>query len=571
MPKVTVQGVGDINLDQRSFLAAGGQANVYVQGNVAYKLYHDPKNMIPLGKFQELSVLNHPQIVRPQSLLLDPKNNKPIGYTMQYVKDTSALCQLFTKTFRQRNSITPEMMLKLVRMFHEMITFVHGKSILVVDMNEMNFLADNKFSGIYAIDVDSYQTANFKCPVIMDSVRDRHRTGDFNEGTDWFAWAIVSFQMLIGIHPYKGKNPKFDHLALDDRLNARMEQNVSVFNPETNVPHVCQPFDVIPPVLRSWYELVFDKGIRTAPPADYQKLGQIVTKVTTVAGSNLFMIADVGEYQGNVLGCAHGNGIRIVHTDRALYVNKQQMVCNRPNLKLGFTPKMNRPIAAWIDGGKIKIMDIQKQSEETIPIKANDIMSYGGRIYLRSGTDVLEIEFTEFADRFIPTANTVGTVLDVLDATKVLDGVIMQNLLGRWVASIFPESGKCYQINIKELDGYRVLDAKFENNVMMVVGEKGGKYDRFVFRFAPNYVAYDVRKVENVTYSGLNFTVADHGACACMNEEEKMEVMTSKKDAPSVKIMDDPALDSDMKLFHDGTKILFARGNKLYSISMKTK
>jgi len=570
MPKVFIQGFGEVDLDQRSFLAAGGEGKIYAKGNVAYKVYDDPKKMMPMAKMKELAVLDHPHIIRPELLILD-KKNIPIGYTMKLVKDTHALCQLFTKAFRQRNSITPDQMIKLVRTFQEMIAFVHSKHILVVDLNEMNFLADNTFKDLYAIDVNSYQTPHYPATVIMDSIRDRHCNSKFNEGTDWFSWGIVSFQMLIGIHPYKGKHPKFEHLAPDDRLNARMESNISVFDPDTSVPHVCQSFDVIPPALKQWYQAVFTQGHRVPPPQDYEVMGPIITKIKAIAGSNLFEIEELGEYMGAILNCQNSGGMRVVHTDQALYVNKQRFLSKRNDFKLGFTPKMNRAIAAYQEGSNVHIIDIVRQIEHTLPITSEGLMSSGGRIYIRNGTDILELAFAEMGDNFIPSLRPVGKVLDVLDATKVFDGVIFQCMMGRWIASIFPVSGECHQINLAELDDYRIIDAKYENNVLMVVGEKAGKYDRFVIRFGSGYTGHDMRKVENITYTGLNFTVADHGVCSCINEEEKMEVFSNKKDSATVKVIDDPVVDSDMTLFHDGSSILFSKGSKLYRISMKKK
>ena len=568
MPKVFVQGFGEVDLDQRTFLAAGGEGKIYAKGNVAYKVYDDPKKMMPAAKMKELAVLNHPHIVRPELLILD-KRNTPIGYTMKLVKDTHALCQLFTKAFRQRNSITPEAMVKLVRTFQEMIAFTHSKHILVVDLNEMNFLADNSFRELYAIDVNSYQTPHYLATVIMDSIRDRHCNSKFNEGTDWFSWGVVSFQMLIGIHPYKGKHPKFEHLPPDERLNARMEKNVSVFDPDTSVPHVCQPFDVIPPALKQWFKAVFTQGHRVSPPQDYEVMGHIITKIKAMAGSNLFDVEELNWYAGNIIACHNSGGVRLVHTDKGIYVNKQNYASRQNDFVFGFTPKMNRPIAAYQHGGNVRIIDIIQQVEHTMPMMADAIMGYGGRIYIRNATDVLELAFTELSDKFIPSLKPVGKVLDVLDATKVFDGVIFQCMMGRWVASLFPASGECYQVNMPELDDYRVIDAKYENNVLMVVGEKAGKYDRMVMRFGANYANYDLRKVENITYTGLNFTVADHGVCTCVNEEEKMEVFSNKKDSTTVKVIDDPVVDSDMKLFHDGSRVLFAKGQKLYSITMK--
>jgi hypothetical protein len=183
--------------------------------------------------------------------------------------------------------------------------------------------------------------------------------------------------------------------------------------------------------------------------------------------------------------------------------------------------------------------------------------------------DVLEVTFAEFNSRFLPSLKVVGRVLDMPDATKVYDGVIVQQMLDRYVVSLFPSSGKSYQINLPELDGYRVLEGKYENNVLMLMAEKKGKYSRFVMRFSSDFNSHDMRLVENVDYTNLNFTVTDAGICTMINEEEKLEAFSNKKDAGTIKIMEDPAIDGAMCLWHDGVKVIFSKDDKLYSMKMK--
>jgi DNA-binding helix-hairpin-helix protein with protein kinase domain len=197
----TIKGKGHIiDLNNKNFLAQGGEGSVYVIGKTAYKIYNDPKKMLPLGKIRELSVLTDKNIIKPDEVLT--VKNQEVGYTMRFVDDTYALCQLFTKAFRQRNNLQHDTMFKLIQSLQNLVKHIHEKKILVVDLNEMNFLASTDFKDIYAIDVDSYQTPTYKATAIMESIRDRH-TKNFNEGSDWFSFAILAFQMFIGIHPYK--------------------------------------------------------------------------------------------------------------------------------------------------------------------------------------------------------------------------------------------------------------------------------------------------------------------------------------------------------------------------------
>src|SRR5947199_212129 len=138
-----IVGQGRVRLGQADFVGQGGEASVYARGDLAFKVYTDPRKMLPPAKIQELSVLTDPR---------------------------------------------------------------------------------------------------------------------FSPETDWFSFAIISFQMFIGIHPYRGLHP-----SLPD-LDARMSANVSVLNPRVSIPKLCYPFSVIPQAYRDWYRAIFEDGKRVPPP-----------------------------------------------------------------------------------------------------------------------------------------------------------------------------------------------------------------------------------------------------------------------------------------------------------------
>ena len=261
--KVTVQGQGDVNLDQKDFIAAGGEGQVYCRGQTAFKIYLDPARMLPLGKIQELSRIQDPDVIKPERIILDPKQHNPIGYTMRYVADTLPLCQIFTRTFRERNGIDHSKMLALVQHIQHMVDHIHDAGVLLVDLNELNFLVDSQFKSVYSIDVDSFQTAGYPATAIMPSVRDWSVQGNhFTEGSDWFSFACVAYQMFTGIHPYRGKHPTVS--TLEDR----MRQNISVFDPTVHVPKVVYTPDIIPSGYREWFKAVLQNGLRVHPPTN---------------------------------------------------------------------------------------------------------------------------------------------------------------------------------------------------------------------------------------------------------------------------------------------------------------
>ncbi len=275
---VYVQG-RKVRLTQAEFRAQGGEGAVYVRGGTAYKVYADPAKMIPPAKMGELSALTLPDIVRPQDVLWDGRGT-PVGYTMHAVPDALMLCQTFPKAFRDRAGLTPEKSLHLVRALQAGVRHVHGCGLLIVDLNEMNFLVDPQFGHVFFIDVDSYQTPRFPATALMDSVRDRHAQ-DWDQGTDWFSFAVVSFQMFVGIHPYKGKHPALK------TLEERMCANVSVLNPDVSVPATCLPWDVIPTAYREWYRTVFERGHRVPPPDGPQAVITLAARAVPRPSSRL--------------------------------------------------------------------------------------------------------------------------------------------------------------------------------------------------------------------------------------------------------------------------------------------
>ncbi|HEX7773949.1 MAG TPA: hypothetical protein VF435_16120, partial [Pyrinomonadaceae bacterium] len=240
-----VPGEGYVQLGRMEFKAQGGEGAVYVKGPTAYKIYADPSRCIAQAKIDELSSLVQSNIIRPVRLILDNKNT-PVGYTMRAVGKAHSLCRLFPKAFRQRNNITPEITLRLVRQLQTGVLHVHTNGVLIVDLNEMNFLVSADFAELFFIDVDSYQTPSFPATALMESVRDRHAT-THTTSSDWFAFAVVSFQIFVGIHPFKGTYAPLQHLPDNAaKLDARMRGNISVLHSGVTVPAACLPFSVIP-------------------------------------------------------------------------------------------------------------------------------------------------------------------------------------------------------------------------------------------------------------------------------------------------------------------------------------
>jgi hypothetical protein len=576
--KVVVRGQGPVTLTQQHYVATGGQASVYVKDGTAYKVYTDPKDAIPEAKFSALAAIKDAAVIKPEALLLNERNT-PIGYTMRAVADNYSLCQLFTRTFRDRNKVTNDQIVSLAERLALHVAHVHAAGVLVVDLNELNLLVPHSFDETFLIDVDSYQTPGYPATVIMPSVRDYSvKAADFSALSDWFSFAVLAFQLFVGAHPYKGQHPASSSVPRDEQLAYRMRHNISAFRSDVRLPKCCYPFDVIPQAFRDWLRAVLEDGKRLRPPSLFgapvavtaaPQLVPLVVKsghlvIAEVRGWDGMTIAAYEESGGLVLAMMSRVGQSITEVN---FAERVRWHSPAGQTVIGFTPRLNRPIALTLHNGSLGFCDIERRHEEILPFRADEIAKAGERFYVRNGARVLEVEFAELAGKTIVTASHV--VANVMErASKLYEGCCIQSMLGSVFVSLFPRSRAGYQVRVAELDGYKVVDAKFDGGVLMVVGAKAGKYDRLIFRFDEEFQTYDLRTID-VTPSGLNFVTLASGVCVSITEDEKLEAFSARKGSGGMKVVEDPAIGNDMRLLKVAGKVGFERGGRIYSMRMQ--
>jgi hypothetical protein len=557
-----VRSKGQLQLGKAEFKAQGGEGSVYVKGSNAYKIYTDPSRCIPQAKIDELAVLVQPNIIRPLELILDGRN-RPAGYSMRYVGKSHSLCQLFPKAFRQRNNITPELALRLVRQLQTGVSHVHSRGILIVDLNELNFLVSADFNELFFIDVDSYQTPSFPATVLMESVRDRHAKA-FTPDSDWFSFAVVSFQMFVGIHPFKGTYPPLQHLPDNSlKLDERMRANISVLHAGVTVPSACLPFSVIPPVYLDWYRALFEQGHRLPPPQAVQAvIAMGGPQAITVIDSRSFEVSEVRRFDSEIIW--HDGVITI--TEHSVYFAGKSYPKPQFDVKLVVTPRNRHLIAAYNDGERLRFHDLTMDQHIETKIEGEEVMLSDGRLYIKQHENIFAIDFIELPNKCLLGLRPVANVM--MSSTRMFDGVAIQNLLGANYASIPLAGGQCHQVRLAELDRAQIVNAKLERNVLVAVVASGGRYDKYVFRFAKDFSSHDVRRLSDVAATDIEFAVLDTGVVLHLTDDDKLEIFSRAKDSARLSLVEDDALKDDLKLFHTGAQALMAKGRTLYRFKL---
>lgn len=569
--KVVVKGKGEVTLTQGNFVAQGGQASVYQRNGTAFKVYTDPKDAVPEAKFRELAKIDDPNVIKPEALLLAPDGSAPVGYTMRFLSDTFALCQVFPKAFRERHGMRAEQARELVGKLRARVQHVHRAGALVVDLNELNVLTSAALDDVFLIDVDSFQVPGFPAGVIMPSVRDWSvKPHQFSELSDWFSFAILAFQIFIGIHPYRGTHAATAGVPPDRRLEERMRAHLSALGPGVSLPKACYPLDTIPGHTRAWMYAVLQEGKRLPPPDPHEAtpVAVLAPSAPTFTSGSL-LVVEVNSFDGTVLAHAESGSISLTLTSVGAYVNGRIVLPGgmRGVTLPGFTPKLGDPCLLNLVDGTLSLIDLSRKHETPAGLIANEIAKSGERFYVRTLDQVREVEPIELSNLLRFSSNPVANVMP--SASHLYEGCAVQSMIGSVFVSLFPRSRAGYQVRVPELDQYRIMDAKFEGGVLMVVGAKAGKYARLVFRFNESFASYDCRVIDDITPAGLNFLVTHSGVCVCVTEDEKIEAFPVTKGATGRRMIEDPAIGGDMRLMHVNGQPGFARGDKLFTMKVR--
>jgi len=556
---VIVPSMGKITLLDSHYLASGGEAAVYAKDGIAYKIYHDPLKMIPAAKIRELSKLTPSNVLKPTEILLNIKNVE-IGYVMQYKKDVQALCRFFTKAFRTRNNITDGIIADIVQKIQDTVEQIHREGFLIVDLNEMNIMCSGDFKTPYFIDVDSYQTPSYKATAIMESIRDRRMTGKtFTDGSDWFSFAIIAFTMYIGIHPYQGSHPKYKP---NEWVTRRMDDGVSAFDKDVSLPNACNPLSVIPPPHLAWMKDVFMKGVRTAPPSVTGKAALPVAKKYTYTHSAAnFDVSFVREYPENILSIFEFMGTEYAVSANTIYKYDKNLSVDISGIRMELCESSDMtPVLCKLIGENLSF---EAMNGALIgKLSASKMMYRNGCIYSFYGGKLVENSFVSLGNKTIHQTRIASSVSEL--TTKMFDGVVFEDLLGKCFVTIPYGAGLCSTINISELNGYRIMEAKSLSNICVVLAEHNGKYHRVVIDFDKNYLKYDFRKTSDVPYSGINFAVLNNGICV-LATESGVEIFKGQQ----VKVITNPPFDSSTPLYNKSGSIHFIDGNKVYMCKAK--
>lgn len=565
-------------LGANDHLATGGEGAVYARGDIVYKVYLDPCKARAArleDKLALLKPLRRPGIAAPTGALRDSKGLF-VGMTFERVEG-EALCRLFTNTWRDAHGFGLDQTRKVVGSMRDIVSKAHQHQALLVDGNELNWLVAPNLRPT-VIDVDSWQVQGFPATAIMPSVRDP-LSPQFTTGSDWFTWAIVTFQLWTGIHPYKGTHPDFARTALAERMKAR----ASVFDPRVRVPAAVRDFNDIPKVLRDWYQSVFDGTTRTVPPspdAPAVPLGVPKRLRVTQSSTSTLRIERLGAVSGKVRAAFNGfilheNAGQLMLWDalsRRALTSLSSAQCEKLLQRQAAVTRLPAGEPVWLElhqaAGRLEALRADAAGSSTapssLPTTAQRLWQSGNRVFaLIEGASegLVELQAAALGSRLAVTAGRQWPV-SVL-SSQLLQGVLVQDCLGTPFVGVLEGEGLVLSV-CAALKGYQVIEGfglDRHNIWLSAVRKRDGETVRLQLRWAAD--RFDVL-AEDVTSDPTIEAVALQTGVGLVRLGTQLHVLKGR----AGKLVDVSGIADDARLFSLGSGVGVFEGSDISKVSL---
>jgi hypothetical protein len=292
----------------------------------------------------------------------------------------------------------------------------------------------------------------------------------------------------------------------------------------------------------------------------------VPTNIVIVKGNSDVIVDETLSYSEEIMSVNENMGLKCVVTRKHIYIDQKEIVERNGNNKtlISYASDGTTIISTLIGNNTVTFCELIRQSNVG-SISATGMFLRNGCIYTISNGKLIENSFSMIGNKTIHRTNELENISTL--SSKMYDGVVIQNLLGNYYVTLPYAKGASFSKHIKELSGYRVIDAKSDKNVCIILAEKGGIYSRFIIVFdRKDYNQFDIRIVNDVSIDVINFTVLDNGMCIFLNAEQELEMFFNNKNSQVIK---DPPIDISMRLISFGNDVYFINGNSLFNMKKK--
>jgi len=260
-----------VRLKDSDLLGEGGEARVFRWKDRAVKLFHPvtaaAEARVRASKLEKLTRFPAglpDAVLGPVELAKDGRGDV-IGFVMKALVDVYDASRLAQRKFREQR-VSNDLVMALFRDLAQTVTALHGRQVIVGDLNDGNVLVRPATKQSFLIDADSMQFSGLPCAVGHERFLDPRLYGvdlstapRFDEGSDWYAFAIMWFSSLLYVHPFGGTHPKLNTML------RRAEARHPVLKDDVVLPRVAASWKTLSDEALHWFSQTFEHDARQAP------------------------------------------------------------------------------------------------------------------------------------------------------------------------------------------------------------------------------------------------------------------------------------------------------------------
>jgi len=344
-----------------------------------------------------------------------------------------------------------------------------------------------------------------------------------------------------------------------------MSNNISVFDKDVTVPKFVN-MTGIPKVHMDWFKGVFVNGDRSIPPFSDGKINFSVIQ-NVFMDPNAAIVATLLYTVGETILDTHWrSGAHHVLTTRGFYYGDKK--------KADFTFDIDRGrIIITNNGTFVYIIEHDKvlyafDEDKNLINKFDDVdyqsyMVANECLYVMQESGLIQYSF-EFIGKLKMIPIPVSTIH--LNSSKMYDGVVIQELFGKFKAMIPYDYKQCANVDLKEIKTNHIYDAKKVGDWLFVLANDNGKINLHKFLFNSTFTKYEHKVVNDVNMRNINAMVMPNNMVVFNTEDENIELFFDYK--RGTKVIDDSPINNNLKLV-DGKTACFIDDDKVYSIRMQ--
>ena len=559
--KVIVNGQS-YSLNQNNSVS-GGEGTVYVEHGKAFKIYHDPKKMIPLGKFQELQNIKNINVIKPEELIYDYHQNV-IGYTMKPLYNTVSLSRILTTDYQNMHSISHNDLINIMLSIKNLIEDIHSAKCLMVDINDSNILVDKDLN-VYIIDVDSFQTPNYRATALQEYAKDFSvKNYQFTELSDWYSFGLLAFRLLVGIHPFLGRWSKYNKKDNQNSLEYRSTHNISILNSEVVYPKSVRDFSFIPKHYYQWFFELFEKGQRLYPPKD---IGSIVSNAKDLIFSinQTIQFKKIFDLNKNIKQIYSFFNQSVYLTENSVFFNNIYTPITKGKKVIIFNQK-NEPILLKLNSNKLESYNLSTQVIKLYDnIEAEDIFVFHNTLFIKNQSNFTTYSLLNFSEDFFAVKQNI-TIMPF--SSQVYDSCIYQNTMNKAWFYLIHDKETVPVIKIHELDSKKIINAKYTNQMLYVIYQENNEYIHKIFKINHNFNEYKLIISQHLDHSQINMTVNEKGVVLFSYTDNLLFVYFNNYENDKFREINDNNFIIDMNLFSKGSAIFTFINNEVYQISL---